>query len=77
MISPTTSRTTNTTAKPPPPSDRRLAPMAPSYGEALTSQSASVGRSGLVRCRVHTHGMHIVEANDWKDAAITLLEPHD
>jgi hypothetical protein len=51
--------------------------MAPSYGEALTSQSASVGRSGLVRCRVHTHGMHIVEANDWKDAAITLLEPHD
>ncbi|MEY2524269.1 MAG: hypothetical protein QOJ66_2834 [Ilumatobacteraceae bacterium] len=49
--------------------------MAPSYGEALTSESPSVGRSRRVRCRVQTHGMRIVEANDWKDAAITLLEP--
>ena len=49
--------------------------MTPSYGEALTSESASAGQSGRVSRRAHTHGMHIVEANDWNDAAITLLEP--
>jgi hypothetical protein len=34
--------------------------MAPSYAEALPSQSASVGRGGLVRRRARTRAMHIV-----------------